>query len=351
MQNQIYRINLKELKNFEGIQSVDNNSVNIGFIEDEKGNKYYKRVNSIELIKEQYDFYCDDTYLYIKSLKNPYEQLGELKLATRTNLILLKSNMQIQNIKVEDTGAQGIVGIGEKIENIVIENCNIQDIGGSILKEDVRYGNGIEFYNMHTKNVEVKNNIIKNTYDVAFTIQGTVGSGENIKVHDNVLINNTQDSEIWENTDAKGIVDYKNYNNISINQGRGWGYEAREDKYAAASILFWEYTIENTKIQYENNILYNPKRIYFVEQTKGSIDLFKKDKILSDKNTYYLQEDATLFREEGNINNTSILYKNYGKDLNSTFQKIIKDEKYYEIMELINTTESIIEIKNQFKRS
>ena len=34
--------------------------------------------------------------------------------------------------------------------------------------------------------------------------------------------------------------------NISINQGRGWGMEARPDKYVGSHILFWGYNIPNT---------------------------------------------------------------------------------------------------------
>ena len=41
-----------------------------------------------------YDFYCDGTFLYIKTNgKSPYEELGELKLATRTNLLFMTSSL------------------------------------------------------------------------------------------------------------------------------------------------------------------------------------------------------------------------------------------------------------------
>ena len=41
-------------------------------------------------------------------------------------------------------------------------------------------GNGIEFYESDVKNVKIHKNIIRNVYDVAFTIQGEKGSGTNI---------------------------------------------------------------------------------------------------------------------------------------------------------------------------
>ena len=253
----IYRIDIKNTQNFTGITYDHQYAYNVGFMEDDSGNKYYNKKISIEALSKQYDFYSDnEQYLYMYTNSNPYTTLGQLKVAVRISLLYLRSNMEVSNIRFAYTGAHGIVG-GGTLENIKVTNCIIENIGGSYLypTDEIRYGNGIEFYESDTKNVEITNNIIRNVYDVGFTMQGSAGSGTDIFVHDNVFVSNSQDSEIWEDPPATGINNYQFYNNISINQQRGWGYEARPDKDWSGHILFWEYHIEPTDIYFHHNIV------------------------------------------------------------------------------------------------
>ena len=63
-----------------------------------------------------------------------------------------------------------------KNENVEIINNIIEDIGGSFLSENERYGNAITFFETDVKNLKIHKNIIRNIYDVAFTIQGNKGS-------------------------------------------------------------------------------------------------------------------------------------------------------------------------------
>lgn len=321
--DEIYRIDLTNIENFNGINNIESN---IGFIEDNLKNKYYNKKNSLLELKNKYDFYCDDKYLYIKIDKNPYLELGTLKLVPRVNLMTLFSNLNINNINFSYSGGHGLVGATKSIENVTIENCIIENIGGSYLKGSTRYGNGIEFYGSDTQNIIIRNNIIRNIYDVAFTIQGTSGSGTDIFVYHNVFVNNSQDSEIWESGSATGVVNYQFYNNLSINQGRGWGYDARDDKYAAAHILFWGYNIKNTDISFYNNTVYNPKRIYFIEKTNGTNIYFKENDIKSNNNIYYFNTDMKLYRDEYNYENKDTFIKEFNKDANSKFISIIPDE-------------------------
>ena len=327
----IYKINLKDTQYFTGLTTTDDNSANIGFLEDKKGTKYFNKKGTLDELKEEYDFYCDGTYLYIKSDENPYDKLGELKLATKTNLCILKSNLKIKNIRLSGTGAHGMVGSDTSIENVEISKNIIEDIGGSYLKGTTRYGNGIEFYGTNASNVVVKNNIIRNVYDVGFTMQGTQGSGSNVVVRDNVFVNNSQDSEIWESGSATGIKSYEFTNNISSNQGRGWGYDARPDQYVAAHILFWQYLIEDTDINFHHNIVYNPRRLYFAEQTNGTNIYFKeKDYIKSDYNTYLCTDETKIFRDNYTIAEKDNFIAEYKKDVNSTFSLIEVDEDIIE---------------------
>ncbi|MBQ2800394.1 MAG: leucine-rich repeat protein [Lachnospiraceae bacterium] len=336
----IYKIDLTDTKYFSGLTATDTNSTNIGFLEDSKGEKYFNKKGSLDKLENEYDFYCDEKYLYIKSDENPYDRLGELKLATQINLFVLHSDLKIENIRFSGTGAHGLAGSDENSKNIEISNNIIEDIGGSYLKETIRYGNGIEFYGTNVSNVVVKNNIIRNTYDVGFTIQGTQGSGKNVVVKDNVFVNNSHDSEIWESGSATGVESYEFTNNISINAGRGWGYEAREDKYAVAHILFWQYLLENTDIYFHDNIVYNPRRIYFVEQTNKTNIFFQKSEFIrSDYNTYLLGEDTKIFRDFYSIEEKDTFVSEYKKDVHSTFELIEVKE------DIINTSANSNDVK------
>jgi len=350
----IYRINIKDTNNYIGYQSTDTNSYNVGFIEDDNGNKYYNKKLSIESLSNTYDFYGDENgYLYMYIDKDPYTILGNLKVVVRSNLLTLSSNMKINNIRFSYTGGHAISGSSENLENIIIENCIIENIGGSYLystslNKDTRYGNGIEFYGSNAKNITIKNNIFRNIYDVAFTIQGPSGSGTNIYVHDNVFINNTQDSEIWENDKATGVYNYQFYNNLSINQGRGWGYDARPDKYPAASILFWGYNIENTDITFKNNILYNPRQIYYLSVETDKYFL-NHNTIKSDNNLYYMQEDTTIYRNNWNYNTKEEFIKKYNVDINSTYNLITPNNETTQQANILNNINKIrlLVLKNE----
>ena len=343
----LFKVYLKDINAFSGLKTTDDNSCNIGFLEDQNNTKYYNKSSSLSMANE-YDFYCDGSYIYMKCDENPYNRLGALKMATKTNLLVLSSNMRVNNIRVCGTGAHGILGFNTYTDNVVISNCIIEDIGGSYLKDTTRYGNGIEFYNTHASNILVKNNIIRNVYDVAFTIQGTVGSGKNVTVTNNFFANNTQDSEIWENLSAGGVSNYQFTNNISVNQGRGWGYEAREDKYPAAHILFWGYCIEgDTDIYFHHNIVYNPRRLYFMAYQQNTHIYFKeKNYIKSDYNTYLLTEDASIFRDSFNIHTKNDFIAEYNKDTHSIFSLIEVDEG---IIKTASTSTDIKAVNGLFK--
>ena len=342
----LYKVPLGNSKYFKGLSSVDENSVNVGFLEDAKGVKYFNKKSSLSYLKDEYDFYCDTYYIYMKSSENPYKRLGELKISTKNNLLILHSNMKVENIRFCGTGAHAMVGSDENTKNVIISNNIIENIGGSYLKSNIRYGNGIEFYGTNVSDVLVENNIIRNTYDVGFTIQGTKGSGKNVVVKNNAFVNNSHDSEIWESEAATGVESYEFTNNISVNVGRGWGHEAREDKYDTAHVLFWNYLLENTDIYFHHNIVYNPRRIYFIEQTGGTNVYFQeKDYIKSDYNTYMLGEDATIFRHLYKIGEKDEFISAYKKDVHSEFQLIEVDEK---IVQTSSSTNDISEIRKLF---
>ena len=178
-------------------------------------------------------------------------------------------------------------------------------------------------------------------------MQGIAGSARYVNVRDNVFISNSQDSEIWESEKATGIESYVFSNNLSINQGRGWGYLARPDKYVAGHVLFWGYTLTNTDIYFHHNIVYNPRRIYFIEQTHGTNVFFKENEyIKSDYNRYLMGEDATIYRDAFKVGEKENFIAEYNKDKSSEFKLIVPDE---DVISFAVTSEDIDAIRSHLK--
>ena len=330
--DKIYRIDLKNITKFEGVKYITTESTNIGFMETKNKTKYYNLKKNLLELTELYDFYSNGTYFFVRTNgATPYEELGELKLAPKIHILILCSNLKVENLHIQGTGAHGMVGGGKINENIEIVNNIIEDIGGSFLDNQVRYGNGIEFYATDVKNVKIHKNIIRNIYDVAFTIQGDKGSGTNILLTKNIFCLNSQDSEITESVKATGIYNYNFEDNISFLQGRGWGYMARPDKYCAGHILFWGYGFDNveqnTKIYFNHNYVYNPRRIYFIALQLETNILFQKSEcIRSDFNHYYLNNDSFIYWDQYNYSRRNNFIEDYNKDKNSEFILLDKED-------------------------
>ena len=317
----IYRIDILNNNNFTGYKYADEYSLNIGFIEDDNGTKYFRKQSSIDNLTRLYDFYSDnERYVYIRSDGEPYETLGGLKLASRVNLFILRTGMDISNLRLSYTGAHAFQGASGSTKNIKIHDCVIEDIGGSYLDVnwETRYGNGIEFYETDTENVDIYNNIVRNVYDVAFTIQGDAGSAKDVLVHDNVFVTNTQDSEIWEDEQATGINNYQFYNNISINQGRGWGYDARPDQDAAGHIIYYAYSPNTGDMYFHQNLVYNPVRIYANHPSIENL-FINQNFIRGDYNTYYMDNEAYIYRFDFRVWEKDNFISWANKEANSTF--------------------------------
>ena len=316
----IYQMNLIDQENFSGIQTINKDSNDIGFLEDKKGNKYHSKKASLSELKEPYDFFCDGEYIYVKANENPYEELGVLKLATKNNLLCLTSNLKVENIKISGTGACGVVGMDKNLENIQITDSIIEDIGGSYLEGKTRYGSGVKFTKKDGKNIVIQNNIIRDVYDVGIDLQGSLAFASKLLVENNVFVNNTTDLHIRENISTMGLRKYELRNNISVNQGRGWGYESDSSQKEVAYLLLEGYGIKNSCIYDKNNIIYNPVCIYSVDDARGEQVHFKnKSLVMSDYNEYYVFNQTKLLDNSYKVSQKDEFIKEYEKDTHSSF--------------------------------
>lgn len=346
----LYKIDLSNYDNFVGIGRISWDIYNIGFLEDEQGCIYGNRKKNKEELKNEFDFYCEDNYLYILCSENPTTKLGEIKFTTRTDLVEVSSNMIIEGLQIQNTGAHGIVKNESYIENVYIRDCIIQNIGGCVQVADTftRYGNGIEFWNQ-AKDTLIENCIIRNVYDAAYTIQGdsSIEGFENNIFRNNIVINCTYDIEICSydqsnsNIQSK-IINCVNEDNISINQGRGWGYDVRPNKEPASILVLWrnQSIPDKTDITLKNNKYFNFRNIYYTYMAYDPILPDKYSDIVNSQNNYlYTSDTSTLVCGKGSFDERQILDE-YGQEKNSYFNNINYEEiKLVENAEIINSND------------
>lgn len=333
----VYRVDLKNYEKFSGLKKNDLNSCDVGFWEDSDGNIYGKKKNLLANLRKEGDFYCDGRYFYVKSETVPYDKYGEIKLATKLEMLRMGSKCVIENIHIEYTGAHGIVKKYTYIKDVEIKNCIIEKIGGSYLygigNENIaRYGNGIEFWNQ-AENTNVNNCVFYEIFDAAYTLQGNGvinGFKDNI-CENNIFINCSYNTEFFSNnSDDSGNPNMENTiirNNISINQDRGWGYICRtsETIYLGGNVVISRIT-DKSSISYYNNISINSLRLYF-KRTMVEDETFKKV-FTSYENLNILGDDTIILGDDNGeiIKKKDQLQNNENLDNGSYFANIPKEQ-------------------------
>ena len=318
----IYRLDLSNRDYINGYYTTSTQLYNIGFFRDEKDNIFGNKKSNLDSLINNFDFYCENNYIYVKAEENPTKLLGKITFATRNNIVYIYSNTILDGIVIKDTGAHGVTKGEKDLENVIITSCIIQNIGGSYHSGTTRYGNGIEFFNQ-SSNTIIENCIFKNIYDAAYTLQGTAvtnGFYNNV-CRNNIFIKCTYPFEFSchnnYNTDGVDLEGTIVENNIIIDQARGWGYEVRDDKYQPANIVSWTIP-ENSgeKNTFKNNRCYNSRALYY-KSAATTVETYK-EAIEADFNTYYLNNDTIFFIDTSTHKDMSILDE-YGFDQNSTF--------------------------------
>ena len=325
----IYRLDLSNRDYIKGYYTTSTQLYNIGFFRDENNNIFGNKKSNLNSLTNNFDFFCENNYMYVKAEENPTKLLGKITFATRTSIVRISSNTILDGIKIKDSGGHGITKNGYTSYSI-ITNCIIENIGGAYQNgTTIRYGNGIEFWNQ-AKNTIVQNCIFRNIYDAAYTLQGssvTDGFFNNI-CQNNIFIKCTYPLEFscryLDSTENCFLDGTTVENNIIIDQARGWGYEVRDDKYQPANIVSWTIP-ENTgeKNTFKNNRCYNSKALYY-KSSVTTVETYK-NAIEADYNTYYLNDDTIFFIDTTTHKDISILDE-YGFDQNSTFNYLSDTE-------------------------
>lgn len=360
LDNDLYKIDLSNYNNFEGIGNTIIDPYNIGFLADDKDNIYASRKKTKDEVVNEYEYYCENNYLFIKCSENPSDKLGKIKFVSNINLVYLSSNTVLENLNIQYTGAHGIAKKTENVNNVHIKDCIIQNIGGSVQIADTftRYGNGIEFWNQ-AENVIIERNIVRNVYDAAITLQGKSGSFNNIEIKNNILISNCYSLELWASKTSEGMNNVNIYNNITVNQGISWAQEVRPNPYNSAEYVFYTYGDQaQIGINIYANYFYNSTRIYYVIAT--ITDRFVNE-IKINNNYYRIQNDAYIVNNNKDLNE---YIGNYDIDNNSDFKvlgdkeivkinnsNILKSNNYDLIKQYYNEIENNSILQNDYKIS
>lgn len=225
--NNLWKINLGE-------------TLDIGIIVFNHGEKVGSKVKKLSDIKKENDFYSEGEYLWISSDVSPAVKYTSIEMGALNHVVLIPEkshDITIDNLTIKYTGGNAITGLGE-LKNITISNCEIGWIGGSYLpgfgNGTVRFGNGIEFWT-GCENCRVENNWMYQIYDSGFSHQGRGVFEVKDLVFTNNLIEYTSlgSIEYWAPTkNTNRLINIEYSYNILRFAGYGWSEEQRPDYHA-----------------------------------------------------------------------------------------------------------------------
>ncbi len=221
----------------------------------------YKRLALSEL-RTDFEFYHDvqENWLYLcHTMGNPGARFESIEIAPKVNILTApyqNHGIVIENLCLKYTGAHAI-GMSRP-DGCTIRGCEIGYIGGSMLKDNARYGNGIEFYSW-SRNMLVENNWIYQCFDAGYTHQGRDGWHENNIVRRNLMEYSNYNIEVWTSRDPAvgGARDGVIEDNILRFAGYGFGTKARigSNSSAVGNISMYNYPLPHRNFVIRNNIL------------------------------------------------------------------------------------------------
>lgn len=218
-------------------------------------------------ITKELDFWYDEKSkkVILKCESNPGEKFNSIELCYKKDIISSHwaHDVVYDGLWVRYGSAHGIAAGLTK--NIVIRNCRISWIGGSLQywrKDDitgeilypVRYGNGIEFWG-ETKNALVESNTVWQIYDAALTNQGRKGVQSEIRWRNNKVEKAEFSFEYWHAGETRDIVFE---GNVCRDAGFGWGHDQRPD-INGAHLLFYENKAITENFVVRNNTFINAR--------------------------------------------------------------------------------------------
>ena len=216
-------------------------------------------------LSEDFDFWHDqegqELYLY-SSTGNPGLVYEDIEVCSNDHIMYgptqYMKDILIENLCLKYTGAHGIC-FRHGSKNITVRNCEIGYIGGSMLDETVRYGNGFEVVD-GCCDILVENNWVYQCYDAGITHQSSFQPGcvqENIVFRGNLIEYCNYNIEYYV-SEENGIIEDTVYeNNILRYAGFGFGSENRigSDTSVLSHICCYSRMIPSKNFIIRNNVL------------------------------------------------------------------------------------------------
>jgi hypothetical protein len=189
---------------------------------------------------------------------NPGARFESIEIAPRVNILSARfqnRNILVENLCLKYTGGHAINM--SRPDNCVVRGCEIGYIGGSMLKDNCRYGNGIEFYSW-SKNMLVEYNWVYQCFDAGYTHQGRDDWHEGNIIRHNLMEYSNYNIEVWTNRDPEiggarnGIIE----DNILRFSGYGFGTKNRigSNSSAVGNISMYNYPLPHRDFVIRNNV-------------------------------------------------------------------------------------------------
>mgnify|MGYP004472749967 CR=1 FL=1 len=216
------------------------NTTDIGIIVLNHGEQVGFKRKSIDDLKCDNDYCSNHGQVLFCSEENPAEKWDSVEMGDLNHTILMLPNVHdvtIENITFKYGGSMAVQGL-DGVKNITVRNCEIGWMGGCYLPNykdgNVRYGNGIEFWN-GCENVLVEDCWIYQIYDSGFSHQGNGTFVEKDITFRRNLIEYTSFASIeyWVHDANKNSMENITYeDNVLRFAGYGWGDAQRPDIHA-----------------------------------------------------------------------------------------------------------------------
>lgn len=221
----------------------------------------------VKALREEFDFYEDLSkgvlYMYM-SQGNPADVCDDIAFCSGFNLLNIKSNTTVQNVRIMYTGRHGVSMTSDdnsSNDNVKFEGMVLGYIGGSKQNSSVRLGNAIEVWGQCNNYVIDKCHVYQ-CYDAGLTMQYESDSTkelheENIKFTNNLLEYNYYSIEYFFTCNKNAKSSIRNVDvsgNVIRWSGYGWGEWSRSDRGNAAAVQGRDNAMRTENFVFKNNI-------------------------------------------------------------------------------------------------
>jgi len=249
-----------------GYDGKQGGGANIGFLKVD-GQIHGRRCFALGDLAEDWDFYCANDVLYVRATANPTTLATDLRASCDGACVQLRNALRITHLRLEGSGGHGMQGTAV---NVRADDNEFAELGGSVLKDTTRYGNGFEAW-IDSADVVVERNIFHDIYDTAFTAQGgpqsTTGSWSNISLRNNLIYLCNQSIEFWSAGAGPGFVNCLVECNTCLYSGYGWSAHVRPDLNTRVHLLTYGWDLP-ADITVRRNTFYDGKVAYRYSATR-----------------------------------------------------------------------------------